>query len=181
MRGRLVLVVGPSGAGKDTLISAAKAALADDRRYVFPRRVVTRTASKELEDHESVTMEAFDSLEAAGAFALTWRAHGLAYGIPANLGVALEAGRIVVLNVSRAIVAEARARFPGTAVLLVDAAAALRAERLAARGRETAEAIAARIGREVPSAGETIVIDNSGSLENGVAGFLEALRGLAAE
>jgi ribose 1,5-bisphosphokinase len=43
--GRLVLVIGPSGAGKDTLIGLAQAACADGNDVVFPQRVVTREAS----------------------------------------------------------------------------------------------------------------------------------------
>ena len=79
MAGRLVLVVGPSGAGKDTLIAAGRAALGEDPRFVFPRRVVTRPAVAALEDHESVSPEAFAAARQAGAFALDWEAHGLCY------------------------------------------------------------------------------------------------------
>ena len=43
--GRLILVVGPSGAGKDTLLGLAKAACAEDSGIVYPRRVITREAS----------------------------------------------------------------------------------------------------------------------------------------
>jgi len=56
--GRLVLVVGPSGAGKDTLLRLAQAACADDRNVVFPRRVVTRESS-EAEDNISVSPDEF--------------------------------------------------------------------------------------------------------------------------
>src|SRR5664279_1853677 len=101
MSGRLVLVVGPSGAGKDTLIAAAKAALADDRRFVFPRRVVTREAIAALEEHDSVSAAEFALREAQGAYALSWAAHGLRYGLPARLVDDLAAGRVIVVNASR--------------------------------------------------------------------------------
>ena len=85
MAGRLVLVVGPSGAGKDTLIAAAKTALADDARYVFPKRVITRPAMAEAEDHESVSPERFAELKAAGTFALDWEAHDQSSYFPVHL------------------------------------------------------------------------------------------------
>ena len=179
MAGTLVLVVGPSGAGKDTLIEAAKAALAGDPHFVFPRRVVTRRAIAALEDHESVTPAEFDRRAANGAYALHWEAHGLSYGLPATLAADLAAGRVVVCNGSRAIVGEAQKRFAGTRVFLIGATMAERAKRLAGRGRESADEIAARLAREVNAeiAG-AVRIDNSGDIASGTARFLEALRAI---
>ena len=116
-----VLVVGPSGAGKDTLINAAKAELATDPRFVFPRRVVTRPAVASLEDHDSVTPTEFALQEANGAYALSWEAHGLQYGLPGSILDDIAAGRVVVMNSSRAMVGTARAKFPGTVVVLIGA------------------------------------------------------------
>jgi phosphonate metabolism protein PhnN/1,5-bisphosphokinase (PRPP-forming) len=180
MAGRLVLVVGPSGAGKDTLLAAGKAALAGDPRFVFPRRAVTRPAMAALEDHDSVTPEAFAAARAAGAYALDWEAHGLGYGLPVRLVDDIAAGRVVVCNGSRAMVNAAQAKFPGTQVLLIEATPEVRAQRLAGRGRESAGEIAARLGREVPEVPPGAVrIDNSGELADGIARFVTALRSLA--
>jgi ribose 1,5-bisphosphokinase len=181
MAGSLVLVVGPSGAGKDTLITAARTALAADPRFVFPRRTITRDAVAALEDHDSVSPEAFDRLEGEDAFALSWRAHGLSYGIPRTILEAIAAGQVVVVNGSRAIAETARRTIPETTILLVEATPAVRAARLAGRGRETAAEVARRLEREVPDAlPGAIRVDNSGELAAGTAAFLAALRSLAA-
>jgi ribose 1,5-bisphosphokinase len=176
----LVLVVGPSGAGKDTLINAAKAELAPDPRFVFPRRVVTRPAVAALEDHESVTAEQFALQEANGAYALSWEAHGLKYGLPASIEGDIAAGRVVVMNGSRAMVGAARQKFPGTVVVLIGAAPEVRAARLAGRGRETPREISARLAREVDTPiPDAMPVDNSGDLEAGKARFLALLRALS--
>ena len=96
--GRLVLVVGPSGAGKDTLIAGARAACADDASVVFPRRVVTRPSSA-AEDHDTMATDEFTQAVADGAFALWWEAHGNRYGIPSAIDDDIRAGRTVVCNV----------------------------------------------------------------------------------
>lgn len=176
----LVLVVGPSGAGKDTLINAARAVLTGDPRFVFPRRVVTRQAVTALEDHDSVTPTEFAVQEANGAYALSWEAHGLRYGLPASIKADIAAGRVVVMNGSRAMVAAAREQFPGTIALLVEASPAVRAQRLAGRGRETAAEIEARLAREVSAPlPDAVRVDNSGDVGEGTARFLAALRGFA--
>jgi ribose 1,5-bisphosphokinase len=165
----LVLVVGPSGAGKDTLLEAARQTLADDPRFRFVRRVITRPADAGGEAHEPATAEEF----AARDFALQWQAHGLSYGIPAD---AIEEDAVVVANVSRTVIADAARRFP-TRVIEVTAPSDVLAARLAARARETAADVAARVSRSVPLPDhvhvETVV--NDASLAEGAARFLAAL------
>src|ERR1700686_4695699 len=124
----LVLVVGPSGAGKDALLSGARQAFAGDPRIHFARRVITRPVDAGGEDHEAVTEAEF----AARDFALSWSAHGLRYGIPAE---GVRRTPVVVANVSRGVVDDAAARFP-VRVIEVTAPPDMLASRLAARGRE---------------------------------------------
>jgi ribose 1,5-bisphosphokinase len=177
--GRLVLVVGPSGVGKDALIGGAREALKANATYSFVRRVVTRPARPEAEDHDSMTPERFAAAEARGRFVLVWEAHGLRYGLPTSVATDLALGRVVVANVSRHVVAEAMAQFPGALVVLVRADAAQRAERLAGRGRETRAQIDARLGREgptLPASIQPVTLDNSGSLAAGVNAFVLILR-----
>jgi ribose 1,5-bisphosphokinase len=172
--GRLILVVGPSGAGKDTLINRARAALANDASFVFVRRVVTRPSSV-WEEHDSVTPQAFAEALAAGEFALAWKAHGLDYGLPRTIEEAMAAGHSVVCNVSRRIIAAARQRYTDVKVVYVDAPADVLAQRLRARGRETdvEHREQRQTGFAAPEA--DVVIDNGGDIETAVTAFLRAL------
>ncbi len=172
----LILIVGPSGAGKDVLMNGARAALADDHRFRFVRRVITRPGDMGEEAHESVTEQAFELRREAGDFVLTWRAHGLHYGIPADITMDLARGRVVIVNVSRAVVAEAAARFP-VSVIEVSAPASILARRLAARGREDAVDVARRLSRsiELPLPVDRETVMNDGTVEAGVRRLLAAI------
>lgn len=181
-RGTLILVVGPSGAGKDTLIEGGRRALAGNPRFVFPCRVITRAAEAGGETHEAVTSTEFAAAEAAGAFALAWRAHGLRYGIRREIDAELAAGRHVIVNVSRSIIPAARSRYRPLAIVEVTAPVEVLAQRLAARGRESAADIAERIERSdavsVEGPGVTRIA-TVGTVEESLRQFLDALAGIA--
>lgn len=177
--GVLVLVVGPSGVGKDTLLDGARRVLGADARFVFARREITRPAAAGGEDHIEVDEATFERREASGEYALSWRANGLGYGVPANVTRHLQRGRVVVVNGSRAIVDEARWRFPVIRVILVAADRQLLAQRLTDRGRETAAEIAARLERAPDinlSGGDVVVVRNDRTPAEGIAGLVAALR-----
>jgi ribose 1,5-bisphosphokinase len=176
--GRLVLVVGPSGAGKDTLIDLARTALQDNPTVVFPRRVVTRTASA-AEAHDIMSTDAFDRAARAGAFALTWDAHDLRYGIPAGIDADIRAGRTVVCNVSRAIIDAARRRYAVVVVALVTAPPELLAARLKARGREGDIAQRLARGDAFGDIEADCVIANTGAPEAGAAALRAVVAGTA--
>ncbi len=142
--GRLIGVVGPSGVGKDSVMQALAARHAGVR---LVRRVITRDAGAGGEDFEAVSEEVFAARAQVGAFALHWGAHGLRYGVPVSVREDLAAGHLCLVNLSRSVLADAQAMFPGFAVVHLTAPVAVLADRLATRGRESAEVIAARLDR----------------------------------
>ncbi len=177
--GRLFLVVGPSGAGKDTLIGEARRHLGEPEGFAFPRRVITRPPHAGSEDFTSATVEDFEARDRRGAFALSWRSHGLRYGIPAAIDGFLAEGRRVVVNVSRTVIDTARARYADTRVIQVKAPASVVLTRLQERRRETSDDIARRLERAVTlevTGPHVYTIDNGGPLDQAAAAFLAALR-----
>jgi len=165
MPGRLVCVMGPSGAGKDTLIAYARART-DPARVLYAHRYVTRPAEAGGENHVAVSPAEFAARRAAGLFALAWESHGLGYGIGTELDLWLARGFTVVANLARAAWSDARQRYPDAAGVLVTARPEILAERLAARGREDQAAIAERLARAVDLPDDPAIhrIDNSGDL-----------------
>ncbi|WP_306117294.1 MULTISPECIES: phosphonate metabolism protein/1,5-bisphosphokinase (PRPP-forming) PhnN [unclassified Roseitalea] len=180
MTGVLVAVVGASGVGKDAVIGVARQRLGERHDIMFVRRTISRPADAGGEDHRPVSEAEFGALERAGAFCASWRAHGLGYGLPRAALDHVEAGGIAVANGSRRALPAIRSRFVTVRVVEITAAPEVIADRLAARGRETADQIAARLARRVEAhlaVPGLIAIDNSGPLER--AG--EALAKLIAE
>jgi ribose 1,5-bisphosphokinase len=176
--GRLVLVVGPSGAGKDTLIGLAQAACAGDGSIVFARRSVTREASAS-EDNEHVSPEAFRQACARGDFAIHWEAHGHGYGLPRAIDGDVGAGRIVVANVSRGVVDAMRRGYADVTVVSITAPPEVLAERLAARSRSSDGPLSNRLGRVVDAAGARpdVTISNVGNAEDHARELIRVIRG----
>ncbi|AMA55548.1 phosphonate metabolism protein/1,5-bisphosphokinase (PRPP-forming) PhnN [Bradyrhizobium sp. CCGE-LA001] len=164
--GRLVLVVGPSGAGKDTLLRLARAACVDDHDIVFPRRIVTREASAD-EDNVAVAPQEFRRAREHGDFAMHWEAHGHSYALPAQINDDIRAGRTVVVNVSRTVLGALRQAYANVVVVAITAPPDVLAARLAARGRNSDGDIAERLTRSIDdaSAHADVTILNAGSAE----------------
>ncbi|MCD2178024.1 phosphonate metabolism protein/1,5-bisphosphokinase (PRPP-forming) PhnN [Rhizobium sp. C1] len=147
--GTIFVVVGPSGAGKDSVMDLARRQLAGDKTmYRFVKRYITRPKEAGGEDHQPVDHAGFSELAATGKLALHWQAHGLFYGIPVETLDDLDAGRILIVNGSRAALPTFREVYgDALKVVLVTAPKDVLAERLAARGRESAESILQRLER----------------------------------
>lgn len=175
--GRLVLVVGPSGAGKDTLLRLAQAACADDHDIVFPRRVVTRASSAD-EDNIALSPDEFVRARDHGDFAVHWDAHGHSYALPLEINDDIRAGRAVVANVSRTVIAALRRTYANVVVVAITAPPDVLAQRLAARARHSDGNIADRLARSVDdaSANADVTILNAGSAEYHSRHLLRVIR-----
>jgi ribose 1,5-bisphosphokinase len=173
------LVVGPSGAGKDTLIGLARAACADDGSIVFSRRVVTREAST-FEDNESVSFEAFRQARARGDFAVHWEAHGHGYALPRAIDDELRAGRTVVANVSRTVVDAVRRAYADVVVVSITAPPDILSQRLAMRARSSDGKIANRLNRAVEdiAAAPDATITNVGSAVHHARELVRVIKGI---
>lgn len=170
-------IVGPSGAGKDTLIAGALVVRSDLR---LVRRVITRPTEAGGEDFEGVSAQEFLLRKERGEFALHWDAHGLSYGIPK---AQVEGPGDVIFNGSRAALPSALAAFPDLRVIVLTAPDCILAARLATRGRESAGDIEARLKRAsfaLPDGIAAEVVLNDGSLEDGVTRLLAALQPVSA-
>ncbi|HEY3791138.1 MAG TPA: phosphonate metabolism protein/1,5-bisphosphokinase (PRPP-forming) PhnN [Bradyrhizobium sp.] len=176
--GRLVLVVGPSGAGKDTLLGLARATCADDANIVFPRRVVTREASA-FEDNEPISRDAFARALAEDAYAMHWEAHGHRYGLPRAIDDDIRAGRTVIVNVSRTVIGAMRQAYADVVVVSITAPPQVLAERIAMRARGSDGKPEQRLGRKVEdeAAAPDITIMNVSSAEYHARRLVRIIKG----
>jgi ribose 1,5-bisphosphokinase len=177
--GRLIYVIGPSGAGKNSIIVAAREKLNKIKYLYFAHRYVTRTLNSD-EDDVPISTTAFAHYRQNGLLALDWQAHGIRYGIGVFIDGLLRSGGTVVVNGSRAYLPSALSRYPKLTAVLITVPPQVAHARLLARGREPAAAIAARLERAlalaIPTA-QLVTIDNSGALEQATQAMISVLRG----
>ncbi len=177
--GTMIVVVGPSGAGKDTLIDYAAERLRDQADVHFVRRIITRDSDAGGENHEGCSEETFQRKKVAGEFCVSWSAHGLHYGIPASVKQHLKKGGVAVANGSRSALPHFRAAFPNLKVVVVTARPEILSARLANRGRESMSEIMGRLDRKVEAICDSFdvtTIDNSGEIEEAGSVLLALLQ-----
>ena len=180
--GTLILLVGPSGSGKDSILNYAREVLQGDPGILFVRRVITRPLDDPTEDHEAMSVYAFQKAEIRGDFVISWGAHGLYYGLPASLLAHIEAGGVAIANGSRKTIPILRDQFPSFQVVNLTVKPEILAERLAKRGRESADEIKRRLERSKQLDDQalfdeaTIHLDNSGDLATAGEAFVDIVR-----
>lgn len=144
------------------------------------RRVITRPEGEEGEDFDRVSDEVFEQMVLDGAFAMHWPAHGLFYGIPNRIADQRQEAQAVLVNFSRAVLLKAQEVFGDLVVISLTADPEVLAQRLSARGRESTDEQARRLGRARAPLPEglnrVIEIDNSGPLDATVDAILRQLQ-----
>ena len=175
--GAFIYVIGPSGAGKDSVIAWARAA-SDPSRIAFAHRYITRPALADAENHIALTPVEFAARRRAGWFALDWESHGLSYGIGREIDSWRADGIAVVVNGSRIHLAEAAARYPEIRPVLITAPEDIRRARLRKRNREAGLALAERLEDHVEVLHPRMVrIANSGAVAEAGKALASLLRG----
>lgn len=175
--GQLIVIVGPSGAGKDTLIDWVARHAPEEHRLLVAQRAVTRE-NDGTEDLVSMTPQAFAEAQHKGAFCVTWDAHGLRYGIPASVAAHVATGGTAILNGSRRALPDIDGAFDAMTVVNLTVARHVLAQRLRARGRESGDEIARRLDRsamEIDPRFTPINVDNSGPIDVAGRHILELL------
>lgn len=164
---RLIYIMGPSGCGKDALMSAARTLLPAEAPVAFAHRYITRPADAGGENHVALTRAEFALRLARGLLALHWDSHGFSYGIGREIDLWLGQGLTVVMNGSREALPRAVKAYPDMLPVLVTVPEDVLRERLGARGRERAEDLEKRLAR-----GRLVVADIPGLVSFDNAGPL---------
>jgi ribose 1,5-bisphosphokinase len=180
--GRLLYFMGPSGAGKDSLLDWLRQHLPAGLPVQWARRTISRPAVPGGELHESTTLGDHAALRAADAFALHWEANGLAYGVRHGELEPLARGRWLLVNGSRAYLPEALQRYPALVAVHITASPEVLRQRILSRGRESPEQAEQRVQRalqfQAPAGTAGIEVRNDTSLDAAGRQLLQALEQL---
>ncbi len=162
---QIVLLVGASGTGKDSLLRAAGQHLVQHTDIVFVRRYITRPPDNN-EDNFYLDTRAFSCLRQQNFFLSHWQAHGNHYGIGHHQ---IQDHGLSICSVSRTVIRDVEKLFPGrVTVIEVTLPADILRTRLHQRGREDEAAIKKRLVRaEMHTAASHLIrFDNSDPLES---------------
>lgn len=147
-RGRVVVISGPSGGGKTTVVDALMSQMRGLRRSVSVTTRPRRPSERAGEDYRFVSAKTFGRLRSRGQL-LEWaKVHQAWYGTPRQpVERALARGGDVILSIDVQGARQVKRRFKGQAVLVFLAPPSLAAlgERLRKRKTETPEVMRKRL------------------------------------
>lgn len=186
MNNMLIYLIGASGSGKDSILSATREQLATDDTVFFAHRYITRPVPSQMqagsENHIALTEAEFHKYRDAGFFCMHWQGNGLHYGIGIEVAHWLKSGKTVVVNGSRAYLETASDIFAEKFLpVQIEVSLDVLKDRLTARGRENAEQINKRLDRAKAynelSHPKLLKINNDTELANAVGAFIGILKG----
>lgn len=189
-KGKLILVVGPTGSGKGTLLTHLRET--EGSSYIFPVSCTTRTPRPGEQDGQTyyfLTKEEFERKEAAGEF-LEWAAYGSNYygTLKSEILPYIEEGKIVIREVEVQGARQIQEILPESdlRIIFIDAGEWEHLERriLARASMSDVELLARRKRYEdeltFKDHASRIVVNADGGLETAKKDFIQAVHELAA-
>ncbi len=168
----LVFVVGRSGSGKDSIMrEVVGTLLSKDIPVNILQRIITRSPDK-TEESLYIPEEEFLQRKSKKEYVLSWFIYNNWYGCPRiPLEESLQRGDIVLVNVSRGILHEARKKYPQSKIVLIVAQDKIAENRIKNRGREDSNRLTERFTRmqkkiDIPIPDK--IIQNEGDLDKAV-------------
>ena len=151
MRGRLIVVSGPSGAGKDTLIQAALEAIPELTLIASATTREPRKGEVDGKDHVFLSREEFERWIEEDRL-LEWAEYsGNLYGTPKqSVEGLLDSGRSVILRIELQGARQVKERRPDAVMVFVRAPSLEETRRrLESRATETSESVESRMATAI--------------------------------
>lgn len=166
---KLIYFMGPSGSGKDSVMSWLLAHAPEGVSLRYARRVVTREQEDPNSVDIAVSKQVFNNYLDKQQLAMNWSANGLNYGIKRNELTALRDDEYLLINGSRAYYATAKFLFPDLFAVHITAQLETLKTRLQQRNRESEDSIAKRLYRatQIQPGGQLdgLELSNDGEVE----------------
>lgn len=135
----IILIVGASGAGKDSLLNIAKKHFKDNASFNFVQRFIDRIPDNN-EKNFFIDTASFNLLD--NFFISKWEANAHHYGIPKHF---IKPNCINIISISREAIKDFESKFKNVYVIEIYVPLSLLKQRLEARGREDSNQIEHRL------------------------------------
>ena len=176
----LIFVVGTSGSGKDSVMRETVNYL---RNQGIKCRLLTRIITRKPDTNENSIFMTIDQFKShINEFALYWNVYDNWYGCPRkDIEESMVQRELLLINVSRAVLHEARRKYPLCQIILVTVPLETAESRIKKRGRENEIGLKKRLQRmkvtvDMPPPDK--VVENTGDLHETAENLGDYLKNL---